>query len=75
MYNCVLYINQVSVKTIDGNTVAMFLGLPMLGRAVCHRALPIPAFEFVLASIILAGSILCMLVCRLLSYVCSNVGV
>lgn len=51
MYNCVLYINQVSVKIIDGNTVAMFPGLPMLGRAVCHRALPIPAFEFVLALI------------------------
>ena len=63
MYNCVLYINQVSVKRIDGNTLAMFPGLPrMLGRAVCHGALPIPAFEFVLAIIILVGSILCMLV-------------
>lgn len=75
MYNCVLHISHVSVKIIDGNTVAMFQGLPMLGRAVCHRALPIPAFEFVLALIILVGSILCVLVCRLLSYVCSNVGV
>ena len=75
MYNCVLYINQVSVKIIDGNTLARFPGLPMLGRAVCHRALPIPAFEFVLALIILVRSIFCMLVCRLLSHVCSNVGV
>ena len=75
MYNCVLYIDQVSVKIIDGNTVAMFPGLPMLGRAVCHRVLPIPAFEFVLALIILVRSIFCMLVCRLLSHVCSNIGV